>query len=367
LALRQALQAKGLRSRTHHGGSGIARGVKFLALADPLTAVANLRAFEHLCEHLTRDQPGTFSIAMVDMNGLKGANAVFGYDVGDDMVLRLARLMAQVSGPEDQIARIGGDEFAVVVPGGNARDIDNWRVKFQAAVIAHNERIRGRLPQISVAIGTAAFPADGTTTDDLINIADRRMYDEKSPAVQPPHVVQTTAPADATRLLSSPLALGTPVRGFSRKQFTTQAAAFWGITAILLLAWPLIPGAEVPHPEATLALGAYCVLISAIAFAGRSKLLLGIGWRVADIATLTIALPGMWITGGWESPFQLTGLMVIAYYAQVYRGAEAIARITIVMGLYTIAFWTSGDVSPAGQSLYATIITAELVLAAILQ
>jgi GGDEF domain-containing protein len=50
---------------------------------------------------------------MIDMNGLKGANTVFGYDVGDDMVVRLARLMAQVSGPEDQIARIRPCQAAV--------------------------------------------------------------------------------------------------------------------------------------------------------------------------------------------------------------------------------------------------------------
>jgi diguanylate cyclase (GGDEF)-like protein len=346
---------------------GAERGVKFLALADPLTSVANLRAFEQLCEQLTTSSPGTFAIAMVDMNGLKGANTVFGYDVGDDMVVRLARLMADVSGAEDQIARIGGDEFAVVLPAGDSRDIDNWRAKFDAALAAHNERIRGRLPQVSVSTGMATFPTDGRTTDELINVADSRMYAEKSPAVSPPHVVDDPSPINATRLLSGPYALGTPERRFSRRRFTTQAGAFWGITAFFVLAWPLIPGADIPHPKATVALGIYCVLISAIAFAGRTKLLRGVGWRIADIATLTVALPGMWITGGWESPFQATGLLVIAYYAQVYRGAEAVARITIVVGLYTIAFWTSGDVSPAGQSLYATVVTAELVIAAILQ
>src|SRR5207342_528094 len=91
------------------------------------------------------------------------------------------------------------------------------------------------------------------------------------------------------------------------------------------------------------------------------------GWRVSDVATLVMAAPGLWITGGWQSPFQLIGVMVIAYYSQFYRGFEAAARCGIVMGLYTLAFWTSGTVSPAGQAMFATVITAELVIAIILQ
>ncbi|MGH2905169.1 MAG: diguanylate cyclase domain-containing protein [Solirubrobacterales bacterium] len=343
------------------------RAVRFLAVADPLTNVANLRAFESFAEQLTTQTPGTFGLAMVDMNGLKGANTVFGYDVGDDMVARLARLMMDVSGPDDQVARIGGDEFAVLLPRGGERDAAAWYERFVDAVSAHNERVRGRLPQISVSIGTAVFPADGRGTEDLLDAADRRMLKQKTPAVQPPYVIDEAKPISATRMLRDARQLIAPKRAFGRKEFGTQAAAFWMLSAVFVLTWTTLPGAYIPHPAASVALGFYCLFIAATAYAGRIRGLRTIAWWTADIATLTIALPGMYLTGGWRSPFQLFGVLVVAYYAQYYRGVEAAIRVGIVIGTYTLAFWTTGKVSPAGESMFATIVTAELVIAAALQ
>lgn len=343
------------------------RAVRFLALADPLTSVANLRSFEHFADFLINSGTGRFSIAMVDMNGLKGANTVFGYDVGDDMVVRLSRLMIQASETEDQVARIGGDEFAVLIPSEDPEAAKNWRARFENAMATHNEHICGRLPQISVAIGTAVFPEDGKRVDELIDVADRRMYAQKSPAVTPPHVLEVASPVGALRLLNSGQALVAPKRVFNREEHGTQAGIMWLITGTFVFSWPLLPGAVVPYPTATVLLGFYCWLIAVISFASRSKSFRHYGWRIADIATLTIAAPGLWLTAGSESPFQLAGILVVAYYAQFYRGKAAFWRIATVIGLYSFAFWTSGDVSPAGETLFITVVMAEFVIATILQ
>jgi diguanylate cyclase (GGDEF)-like protein len=345
-------------------GRGAERAVRFLALADPLTGVANLRAFENFTDKLSGSG---FAIAMVDMNGLKGANTVFGYEVGDGMIMRLARLMLQVSEPSAQVARIGGDEFAVVLPGAGAAELNAWIAQFDHAAATHNERIRGRMPQISVATGTAVFADDGRTSEELLDVADRRMYKQKAPAVRPPHEVEKPISINSIRLLRTSTPLEAPRRAFGASEFATQGGTLWLLMALFILVWPLLPGADVPHPLGTLALGLFCLAASAVAFAGRIRRFGKIPWHASDIAALLVLAPGLWLTGGWQSPFQITGILVVAFYAQFFRGFQAIARVVEVIALYSLAFWTSGKVSAAGETLFATLVSAEIVIAATLQ
>ena len=85
-----------LRQRTSE--EALERAVSFMALADPLTSTANTRSLEQYLNELTRRDGQRLAIVVVDLNGLKGANAVFGYDTGDGMVVRTARLMLRASG-----------------------------------------------------------------------------------------------------------------------------------------------------------------------------------------------------------------------------------------------------------------------------
>lgn len=346
--------------------SHVERTVRFLALADPLTGVANLRSFEQFSEQMQADGDNRYGLAMVDMNGLKGANAVFGHEVGDGMVVRLSRLLTQASEPKDQVFRIGGDEFAVVMPGGAERELVRWRERFDELVQEHNARIRGRLPQISAAIGTATRPEDGNSADDLLDVADRRMYDQKTPAVPPPYEIDGVVHDTAGQLLRAARFSNVPSRSIEPQDVLGHGAANWVIVGTLTLLTLLLP-ADAITPWAAVAVGLYGFLM-----AGLCVTTLRIGTRkplLALIDASTILYGGMSLlaTGGWESPIQLAMLIPVAYYAQYLHGRAAVFRVALIALVYAAAFWGSGDVSAAGESLFATITTALLVLTAVLQ
>ncbi len=353
-----------LRQRRIEGN--VRRAVDFLAVADPLTGVANLRAFEQFVDLLTTQNEANFALLMVDMNGLKGANTVFGHEVGDGMVVRLAKLMLQASRPSDQVARIGGDEFAVVMSGGDSTEIEQWKTKFASLVTDHNTRVRGRLPQISCVIGSAVFPADGTTADELIDAADREMYEQKTPAVPPPYEIDGPAPALAGRLLSSARFADTPARTYEPTDVLGQAAANWLVVGGLTLLTLTLSGSLVTEWAAIL-VGSYGLLMAALCL---------VALRVSNIKPLLIVIDSSTLlyggfslvaTGGSESPIQLAALIPAAYYARYLRGRPAIIRIAILIAVYAVAFFGYGGVDPAAESLFATIITAMIVITAIFQ
>jgi diguanylate cyclase (GGDEF)-like protein len=146
------------------------------ARTDPLTGLANRRAFEQALEQrLAAEPPATFSVLMLDVDGLKRVNDAHGHAAGDAMLKRVASVIGSDLRQADLAARWGGDEFLLLIPG-----VD------QVGAVSLARRISGTLLNpdapagaVSVSIGTAGFPADGTTAVSLLAAADRSMYVEK--------------------------------------------------------------------------------------------------------------------------------------------------------------------------------------------
>src|SRR5438067_2341551 len=146
------------------------------ARTDPLTGLANRRAFEQALEQrLAAAAPETFAVLMLDVDGLKQVNDARGHAAGDAVLKRVASVLSSDLRETDLATRWGGDEFLLLMPG-----VD------QVGALSLARRIGGTLlnPEgpagpISVSIGTAAFPADGTTAIGLLAAADRSMYVEK--------------------------------------------------------------------------------------------------------------------------------------------------------------------------------------------
>lgn len=144
--------------------SGIRRLVE-QALADSLTGLGNRRAFEQDLERerarATRHNR-TVTIAILDVDGLKQVNDSEGHAAGDELLRRLARAIRVSARSEDGGYRIGGDEFALILP--------------DAVVLEPDELVR-RLRDAgapSVSIGMASAPPDDS--DDLAAVADERLY-----------------------------------------------------------------------------------------------------------------------------------------------------------------------------------------------
>ncbi len=116
-------------------------------------------------------------IIICDVNGLKFVNDSFGHCTGDVLLQAAADILKSVFSPEDVVARIGGDEFAVLVPNGSRSIIEESCRKIRKAVIECN---RENLPvPLSLSIGSAIPERDSIDIYTLIKEADNKMYREK--------------------------------------------------------------------------------------------------------------------------------------------------------------------------------------------
>ena len=146
-----------------------------LAGTDRLTELTNRRGFEGaLDEYIRRagDDGKPLTLLYVDLNGFKEVNDRYGHEVGD-AVLRLAaqRIAASVR-KDDVVARIGGDEFAVLSTSPTARETIK-RALFDPI------SFDGRRISLSASVGVAEFPRDGNDIHTLLRVADERMYADK--------------------------------------------------------------------------------------------------------------------------------------------------------------------------------------------
>jgi diguanylate cyclase (GGDEF)-like protein len=152
------------------------------ATHDAMTGLAN-RAFfyDHLRQCLTIAQRYAlqFAIINIDLDGLKPINDRYGHRAGDAVICEAARRIDTISRKSDITARMGGDEFAVLLT----------RVNGPAGVNAHCKRLESRIDKpldfeshklpLRASVGYSVFPIDGDEIDSLIEKADQVMYEAK--------------------------------------------------------------------------------------------------------------------------------------------------------------------------------------------
>jgi diguanylate cyclase (GGDEF)-like protein len=148
------------------------------AVTDLLSGLLNRRGFEErFREELNRAERSRRELALVlvDFDDLKRVNDESGHEAGDAVIEQFGRVLRSVKRLEDVAARMGGDEFVLLLPECGL-----------AAALEVAERVRRDLRRefrdrsVSATLGVAAYPADGTTPAELLRAADRAMYRAKA-------------------------------------------------------------------------------------------------------------------------------------------------------------------------------------------
>jgi diguanylate cyclase (GGDEF)-like protein len=149
------------------------------SITDPLTGLRNRRAFlERLDDEIRHFEAGGPPVAVVllDVDGFKPYNDSFGHPAGDQVLKRIAELFRERIRSNDVLARIGGDEFAVLLPGTDAEGGYVLAERLRRSV----EDAPWDIQRLTVSAGAAAVTDSPVDRDDLISAADRALYEAKT-------------------------------------------------------------------------------------------------------------------------------------------------------------------------------------------
>lgn len=161
-----------------HGQDSLAA----MALLDPLTGLRNRRALlEHLRFALSRAERHRtkFGVLYLDLDGFKAINDTHGHEVGDEILRQVAARLQATLRATDLCARIGGDEFTIVVEEvGSEAALEAVCGKLESALAAPFV-VHGRSLRVGVSVGSVSAAADGATPGRLLDAADKAMYRAK--------------------------------------------------------------------------------------------------------------------------------------------------------------------------------------------
>ncbi len=154
-----------------------------LANYDELTRLPNRRMFFNRLESALSEHQRThesFALVYIDLDGFKSINDNAGHTIGDLVLIEAAQIFQSIVRKNDLVGRVGGDEFVLLLREcGNVSDLEallnRVREKFNQPMV-----LNGRLCLVGVSMGVSRCPEDSESIDDLLRLADERMYHEKN-------------------------------------------------------------------------------------------------------------------------------------------------------------------------------------------
>jgi diguanylate cyclase (GGDEF)-like protein/PAS domain S-box-containing protein len=156
--------------------------LRHAATHDPLTGLPNRALFADRLSHGVRHaarQRESFAVAMLDLDGFKQANTRFGHAGGDAVLRAVARRTQRAVRAADTVARVGGDEFALILAGTRGRADAAAVLEKVRAANARPVRYRGKAIPVTVSIGACLYPAGGRGEAALHRRADVELYAAK--------------------------------------------------------------------------------------------------------------------------------------------------------------------------------------------
>ncbi|WP_350597637.1 EAL domain-containing protein [Pseudomonas sp. 65/3-MNA-CIBAN-0223] len=184
IALLTSILDARMEARTAHLAQSLTeanRELTQLALHDPLTGLPNRVLLADRIDQamlVVREQGGCFALMFIDLDGFKPVNDAFGHHMGDQLLCEVAQRLRVELRSQDTLARIGGDEFVLLVQLAEQDDALNLAAR-QVGLIARSFRVAEHDLQISASVGIAVYPGNGETAQELLMNADAAMYHAK--------------------------------------------------------------------------------------------------------------------------------------------------------------------------------------------
>ena len=155
--------------------------VSKLARTDEMTGLANRRAFMHAAidRFTTTDfEYSGLSLMIVDLDHFKQVNDVYGHDAGDEVLIHAARQIVEACPEDSFVARLGGEEFAVMMPYETVADLHQRAEAIRARVAAQPCDYQGTSIRVSASLGVGiAHPRDSVSS--VLSRADNALYEAK--------------------------------------------------------------------------------------------------------------------------------------------------------------------------------------------
>ncbi|HXG26609.1 MAG TPA: GAF domain-containing protein [Candidatus Binatia bacterium] len=152
--------------------------VRRRAQTDVLTGLLNHGTFRQQLEGLiTAGEP--FSLVMLDLDHFKPVNDGMGHQAGDLLLRQVAEAIVGASRDSDRVYRYGGDEFAILLPRTDGEQVGAIAERVRAAVkgvVGPGSPWRGKARSLEASAGTASYPTDGTTAEEVLLAADRALF-----------------------------------------------------------------------------------------------------------------------------------------------------------------------------------------------
>lgn len=172
----------------------IEKKLQYLSSHDSLTGLYNRSFFETEFERSAKGRKYPVSVLVADLDGLKSVNDTHGHEAGDALIKSAAKILCCVFRSEDCVARVGGDEFVVLLPESD----EKIAFALQSRIREAEQRLNSEsgVVQVRLSLGSATAYLPGEMKD-LINKADMRMYEDKSTYKQSGNLLSSyCSPAD---------------------------------------------------------------------------------------------------------------------------------------------------------------------------
>ena len=159
-----------------------AKQVEHLAYHDSLTGLPNRSLFSELLRQgiaESKRYDRRFALLFLDLDRFKIINDTLGHDVGDELLIEVAKRLSDTLRETDTVARLGGDEFVVLLPEMNDEKQLSEVARKILSTVGEPFHLSGQDLRITVSIGISAFPLDGEDEQTLVKNADIAMYHAK--------------------------------------------------------------------------------------------------------------------------------------------------------------------------------------------